>query len=159
MKRYLLDTSLLAAYLHNRTQAITLMSLWVQRDEAVTSILVYGEVIEYLKGLPNFQQKYDKFHTILHEISPHPLTYAILERYADIRRTLRPQHKDIGDIDTLIAATALAHDLTLLTIDTDFDRVPRFKWKLVNLKKAAQHLLCQTSSIVRTALETQLWFK
>ncbi len=136
MKRYLLDTSLLAAYLHNRTQAITLMSLWVQRDEAVTSILVYGEVIEYLKGLPNFQQKYDKFHTILHEIPPNPLTYAILERYANIRRTLRPQHKDIGDIDTLIAATALEHNLTLVTVDHDFERVLHLKTKFANLKAA-----------------------
>ena len=61
----------------------------------------------------------------------------ILERYADIRRTLRLLHKDIGDIGSLIAATALEHDLTLLSIDTDFDRVPHLKWKLVNLKKAA----------------------
>jgi predicted nucleic acid-binding protein len=83
------------------------MASWIQRDKAATSILVYGEVIEYLKGLPNFQEKYSKLHKILHEIPPYPLTYAILDRYADIRRTLRPQHKDIGDIDTLIAATAL----------------------------------------------------
>jgi predicted nucleic acid-binding protein len=46
-------------------------------------------------------------------------------------------HKDIGDIDSFITAAALEHDLTLLTIDTDFDRVPHLKWKLVNLKKAA----------------------
>ena len=46
MKRYLLDTSLLAAYLHNRTMAIRLMTPWVKNDEVATSILVYGEVIE-----------------------------------------------------------------------------------------------------------------
>lgn len=63
-------------------------------------------------------------------------SYPILERYADIRRTLRPKGKNIGDIDTLIAATAVEYDLTLLTIDTDYDRVPDLKWKLVNLKKA-----------------------
>jgi len=93
-------------------------------------------VIEYLKGLPNFQDKYMKFHLILREIPPYPLTYAILERYADIRRTLRPQHKEIGDIDTLIAATALEHHLTLVTIDNDFARVPKLKVQLVNLKAA-----------------------
>ncbi len=136
MKHYLLDTSLLAAYLHNRTPAVTLIASWIQRDEAVTSILVYGEVIEYLKGLSNYSEKYTKFHTILHEIPPYPLTYTILERYADIRRTLRPLHKDIGDIDTLIAATALEHHLTLVTIDRDFERVPLLKTKLVNLKAA-----------------------
>jgi len=136
MKRYLLDTSLLAAYLHNRTKAVTLMTSWIQHDEAATSMLVYGEVIEYLKGLPNFQEKYSKLHRTLDEIPPYPLTYAILERYAGIRRILRPRHHDIGDIDTLIAATALEHHLTLVTIDRDFERVPKLKFQLVSLKVA-----------------------
>jgi len=99
-------------------------------------MLVYGEVIEYLKGLPHYQENYAAFHTILNEIPPYPLTYAILEQYANIRRALRPLHQDIGDIDTLIAATAREHDLTLVTIDTDFERVPHLKMKLVNLKAA-----------------------
>jgi tRNA(fMet)-specific endonuclease VapC len=136
MKRYLLDTSLLAAYLHNRAKAIRLMTPWVKHDEVATSILVYGEVIEYLKGLPNFADKYAKLHRILDEIPPYPLTYPILERYADIRRTLRPQHNDIGDIDTLIAATALEEHLTLVTIDRDFERVPELDFRLINLKAA-----------------------
>jgi predicted nucleic acid-binding protein len=67
---------------------------------------------------------------------PYPLTYPILVRYVDIRRTLRPQHKDIGDIDTLIAATALEEHLTLVTIDHDFERVPKLKVQLANLKAA-----------------------
>jgi predicted nucleic acid-binding protein len=48
------------------------------------------------------------------------------DRYAQIRRQLRPPHGPglIGDIDTLIAATALERDLTVVTIDTDFQRVP-----------------------------------
>ena len=136
MKRYLLDTSLLAAYLHNRTMAIRLMTPWVKNDEVATSILVYGEVIEYLKCLPNFADKYAKLHRILDEIPPYPLTYAILERYADIRRTLRPQLKDIGDIDTLIAATALEEHLTLVTIAHDFARVPKLDFQPVKLKAA-----------------------
>src|SRR5579859_3464 len=127
MKRYLLDTSLLAGYFHNRQYAVRLVSSWIENDEVATSILVYGEVIEYLKGLPDYQEKYVKFHKLLHDIPALPLTYAILERYADIRRTLRPQHQDIGDIDTLIAATAQEHNLTLVTIDRDFERVPQLK--------------------------------
>jgi tRNA(fMet)-specific endonuclease VapC len=136
MNRYLLDTSLLAGYLHNRARAIELITPWLKASEAATSMLVYGEVIEYLKGLSNYADHYVKFHRILHEIAPYPLTYTILERYADIRRTLRPLHQDIGDIDTLIAATALEHNLTLVTIDRDFERVPHLKTKLISLKAA-----------------------
>jgi predicted nucleic acid-binding protein len=52
------------------------------------------------------------------------LTYAILERYAELRRTLRPRGAMIGDIDTLIASTALVHDPTVVTLDNDYTRVP-----------------------------------
>jgi len=139
MKRYLLDTSLIAAFLHGRSTALALINPLVRNGQATTSILVYGEVIEYIKGLqtfPTYKARLQKLFD-LNQIPPYPLTYPILERYADIRRILRPLHKDIGDIDTLIAATALEHDLTLLTIDTDYDRVPELKHTLVNLKKAA----------------------
>jgi predicted nucleic acid-binding protein len=33
----------------------------------------------------------------------------------------------IGDIDTLIGATTLERNLTVVTIDTDFQRVPHLK--------------------------------
>lgn len=73
MKRYLLDTSLLAGFFHQRKKAVDLITPWLQQHTVVTSILVYGEV----------------------------------------------------------------HDLTLVTIDTDFDRVPPLNVDVVNLKKAA----------------------
>src|SRR6266704_2567049 len=138
MKRYLLDTSLVAAFLHGRKHVIELIDPWVRKQEAATSILVYGEVTEYLKGLADYSRYQARLQRLftLEQITPYPLTYPILERYADIRRTLRPLHKDIGDIDTLIAATALEENLTILTIDRDYERVPGLKSTLVNLKAA-----------------------
>lgn len=140
MKRYLLDTAVLAAFLHGREKAIDLITPLIEKHEVATSILVYAEVTEYLKGLP--PETYRLFHkqlqTLLQEITPYPLTYPILDTYADLRRRLRPPHGKglIGDIDTLIAATTLNRNLTLLTVDTDFDRVPHLKIKLVNFKAA-----------------------
>jgi predicted nucleic acid-binding protein len=40
----------------------------------------------------------------------------------------------IGDIDTLIAATALQQDLTVVTVDSDFDRVPGLRVMQISLK-------------------------
>lgn len=40
----------------------------------------------------------------------------------------------IGDIDTLIAATALERNLTVVTTDRDFERVPGLQVKLISLK-------------------------
>jgi predicted nucleic acid-binding protein len=37
----------------------------------------------------------------------------------------------IGDIDTLIAATALERELTIVTADTDFEKVTNYRlWML-----------------------------
>jgi tRNA(fMet)-specific endonuclease VapC len=136
MKKYLLDTSLVAGYLLARNKAVQLVRPFLTREEAATSILVYGEVAEYVKKFAPFSTYKASLEALLEQISPYPLTYAILDRYADIRRTLRPLHQDIGDIDTLIAATAIEHNLTIVTIDRDFERVPHLQMKLVNLKAA-----------------------
>lgn len=53
MKRYLLDTGPLASLLLGRPGAEQLIRQWLINREAVTSMLVYGEVVEYLKALPN----------------------------------------------------------------------------------------------------------
>ncbi len=136
MRKYLLDTSVVAGYLLARTKAIQLVRPLLTQEEVATSMLVYGEVAEYVKKFASFNAYKASLETLLEQIYPYPLTYNILERYADIRRTLRPLHQDIGDIDTLIAATAIEHNLTIVTIDHDFERVPHLKTKLVNLKAA-----------------------
>lgn len=41
-----------------------------------------------------------------------------------VRREMRPTSGLTGDMDTLIAATALERSLTVVTIDGDFARVP-----------------------------------
>ena len=48
MRRYLLDTSPLAALLLARPAAVELIAPWMERHEAATSILVYAEVVEYM---------------------------------------------------------------------------------------------------------------
>lgn len=134
MRRYLLDTGILSAYLQGRPRIVDLVTPWITRSETATSILIYAEAIEYLKGFPNFSVRHAQLRRLLHHIYPYFLTYRILERYADIRRRLRRPHGPglIGDIDTLIAATALERKLTVVTFDSDFERVPNLKIKLLS---------------------------
>lgn len=133
MRRYLLDTAPVAAALQGRPVATALITPWLHRHEAATSTLVYAEVIEYLRGFGDFGRRRQELRRLLRAVTPYTPTYAILERYADLRRQLRPPHGPvlIGDIDTLIAATALDRDLTLVTTDTDFQRVPQLKLMLL----------------------------
>jgi predicted nucleic acid-binding protein len=127
MRRYLLDTALVAALLHNRPEAVALARPWLLAHEAATSILVYGEVVESIKTRPNFPTHYDGLRALLAAVYPYFVTYPILERYADIRLALRQPHRPglVGDVDTLIAATALERRLTVVTTDRDFTRVPQ----------------------------------
>ena len=126
MRRYLLDTGPLGAYMQGRPPVVHLVAPWLRAREAATSILAYAEVVEYIKGAPDFVSLHTQLRRLLRHIYPYFLTYRILERYGDLRRSLRPPHGPglIGDIDTLIAATALERNLTVVTIDTDFQRVP-----------------------------------
>ena len=128
MRRYLLDTSPLAALLLARPAAVALITPWMERHEAATSILAYAEVVEYMKGRSDFSQRHAHKNAAWRSLPllshlPYP------ERYADLRRSLRRPYGPglIGDIDTLIAATALERNLTVVTIDTDFQRVPNLR--------------------------------
>src|SRR5437764_15045651 len=107
MRKHLLDTNMLAAYLQNRPKAVELVLPWIDAHEVATSIIAYAEVVEYIKGHPNAEQRYAQLHSLLRSIYPFFLTYAILDRYAMLRRQLRPPYGQglIGDMDTLIAAT------------------------------------------------------
>lgn len=126
MRLHLLDSGPLAGLLLGRPALVGRLAPLVDRNEVATSMLVYGEVLEYLKGRSDFLARQRALRTLLREVHPYAVTYPILERYADLRRGLRPPHGPglIGDIDTLIAATALEHDLTLITTDSDYRRVP-----------------------------------
>jgi hypothetical protein len=76
MKRYLLDTSLLAAYLQSRAPAVHLIAPLIERHEVATSILVFAEVTEYLKGLPNAIKRQHDLRQLLREVYPYFLTYS-----------------------------------------------------------------------------------
>jgi predicted nucleic acid-binding protein len=141
MRRYLLDAGPLGAYLQGRQAVVDLLTPWLREHEAATSILAYAEVVEYIKGFPDFLTLHTQLRRLLRHIYPYFLTYRILERYADLRRSLRSPHGPglIGDIDTLIAATALERNLTVVTIDTDFQRVPHLQ--VILLSRSTLQLL------------------
>lgn len=126
MRQYLLDSAVLSAYLRGRPAALALAQAWVHAGEATTSIVCVGEVAEYLKGFSDYPRHWRALRTLLVRVHPYPLTYAIAQRYADLRRALRPPFGPglIGDMDTLIAATALEYGLMMVTTDSDFARVP-----------------------------------
>jgi predicted nucleic acid-binding protein len=136
VRRFLLDTTPIAAYLNDRPAAVQLIRPWVEQREVATSILAHAEVVEYIKSFSDFELRHMQLRRLLRDIYPYFLTYSILERYADIRRQLRPPYGPglIGDMDTLIAATAIQQGLTLVTVDSDFERVPNLDLMLISIR-------------------------
>ncbi len=126
MRKYLLDNGPLVALLKARPGAERIIRPWVSAGEAVTSIIVYGEAIEYFKGNSDYPKHRAGLRLLLREVRPYDLKYSILERYADLRRAMRKPYGPglIDDTDTLIAATALEYSLTVVTLDGDSMRVP-----------------------------------
>ncbi len=135
MSGYLLDTAIVTAYLRGRSGAIALVSPWMAARQVGTSVVVYGEGVEYLRGFSDPRRWQAALGALLRQMRVYDLTYSILERYADLRRAMRPPPGPgiIGDIDSLISATALEHGLTLVTIDGDFSRVPGLSVMLLPL--------------------------
>ncbi len=136
MRQYLLDTNILGAYIQGRPGVLSLAQEWVYNDEATTSLIVYGEIVEYLKSFPNYARREKDLRVLLRKVYPYELNYALLERYADLRRAMRPPYGPglIGDIDTLVAVTALQYKLTLVTTDSDFKRVPNLSLMLLPIQ-------------------------
>src|SRR5690242_3466208 len=101
MRTYLLDSAVVSAYMRGRPAALALAQPWVHAGEATTSIVCVGEVAEYLKSFSDYPGHWQALRTLLLRVHPYPLTYAIAQRYADLRRALRPPHGPglIGDMD------------------------------------------------------------
>ncbi len=140
--KYLLDSAPLAAYIRGRKGAVARLDAIIRSQDAATSILNYGEVIE---GLHSFPLQYTQYQSVLLGLLQTQVTvlvpgYHTVERYAEIRRTMRMLRTStgqlvglIGDIDTLFAATSLEHELTVITTDTDYTRVPGLSVQLLTM--------------------------
>lgn len=139
--RYLLDTGPLAAYLLGRQGAVARFDAVIHQGDVATSSLVYAEAIEYFQSFAAYPQLQSELRGILRDqVKRLYPTYAVCEHYATLRRTMRQMRDStgqpvglIGDMDTMIAATALVHGLTVVTIDGDFTRVPGLSHQVLTL--------------------------
>ena len=127
---YLLDTNVCIRYLNGRSPAIrNKLQATNARDIYVCSIvkaeLFYGAMRSNnpQRSLAN-QRKFLKLFTSL------PFDDDVALVYGDVRAYLAGQGTPIGSNDLQIAATALKHNLTLVTHNTrEFARVPNLRWE------------------------------
>ena len=124
---YLVDNDWVVDWLAGRHKAIQLLTGLVRESLAI-SLVTYGEIYEGIYYGRNPEESARVFQQFLRGVTVLPLTRPIMRRFARIRGELRRQGQLIGDPDILIAATAIHHNLTLLTRNlSDFQRITDLK--------------------------------
>lgn len=125
MNTYLIDTDWIIQVLHGNRDATETLYHFAPEGLAV-SLITYGELYQGAHFARDAQQALDPVQDFLDGIEILPLTEAIMRRFAIVREQLtRGQHQHVGDMDLLIAATALQHGLILVTYNPrDYQLVP-----------------------------------
>lgn len=125
MSTYLIDTDWIIDHLRGNVTATQLFTDLAAGGLAI-SVISYGELYQGVHYARDPERSSRVLRAFLQDKEMLHLTPEIMERFAIIRGQLsRHNYRQIGDMDLLIAATAVHHDLILLTRNRrDFQLVP-----------------------------------
>ena len=122
--RYLVDTDWIIDGIAGIPAALDMLSRLAVEGVAV-SIVTLGEVFEGAYLFPDPDDELAVYRQFLAGYRVLPISEPTVQRFAQTRALLRQQGSLIPDFDLLIAATALEHDLTLITRNQrHFERIP-----------------------------------
>ena len=125
--QYLLDTNILSDLVKHPQGRVFQQIATVGEESVCTSIIVVCELRfgAVKSGSSRLAQQLERILEVLPVL---PLEPSVDEHYATIRTYLEQAGTPIGANDLLIAAHALALDVTLITANTrEFERVPALR--------------------------------
>ncbi len=126
---YLIDSDWVIDHLDNVPEAVELLDLLASEGIAV-SIITYMEVIQGRLRSPDPERAEAKFAEFLRGVPVLPFSLDVARRCAALRETLRREGRRVNAraLDLINAATAIEHDLTLVTRNThDYADIPDLK--------------------------------
>jgi len=124
---YLLDTNILSDLVRNPQGVVAARIAKAGEDTVCTSVIVAAE-LRYGAKKSNSKKLAERIDLILSALEILPLEPPADRQYAALRHHLTRQGIPIGPNDLLIAAHALASDLTVVTANVgEFSRVPGLK--------------------------------
>jgi tRNA(fMet)-specific endonuclease VapC len=124
---YALDTNTILDYFRGRGNVSARLLSIAPGEIALPAIVAY-EVWVGVLGSRNARRRQIQYEQFLAVIQVLPFDLAVSRKAAEIRLALGRRGETIGPMDTLIAATALAHDATLITRnEREFGRVQGLK--------------------------------
>jgi predicted nucleic acid-binding protein len=123
---YLVDSNVVIDHLANVPEASQLLDRLAQAG-IVMSIVTYMEAFQGVVRSQHPQEASEKFSAFADSVLILPFSFAVAERCARLRETLKSQNKRVKScaLDLIIAATALEYGLTLVSKNTeDFQDIP-----------------------------------
>lgn len=95
------------------------------RDQITTCSVVWAELLHGARKYENPVERRERVEKVLTQFENFDFNIASARHYAVVRDVLEKAGNSIGLNDLMIAAIALANDLTVVTNNTDeFKRVP-----------------------------------
>jgi tRNA(fMet)-specific endonuclease VapC len=121
---YIVDADWVINALVGRRNAATTLRRLTPGGVAI-SLVTLAELYEDAFSSSNPQAELAIYHAFVRSFRKLGLSEPIVERFAEIRAFLRRRGQLISDFDILLAATALEHDLTVLTYNLrHLQRIP-----------------------------------
>ncbi|MBE9236010.1 type II toxin-antitoxin system VapC family toxin [Anabaena aphanizomenioides LEGE 00250] len=125
---YLLDTNIVSAIIKENPKANNRLKMLNRQNEQVfISAMTYYEIergllaVKAVRKVSDFENWVKKYQVLLLD------DMAIFKKASEIYADLKQRGLPIQDADIFIAATAIIHDLTLVSHDSDLSRITGLK--------------------------------
>ena len=124
--RFLLDTNIASYYLRRSSAGLEArVSQGLLQQTVAISVLTHAELRFGQTGMAADDRRRSLIDHFLLQLPDLPWTHQAADRYGALKEVHRRNGTPMGEIDTQIAAHALAEGLTLVTHNTrHFDQVP-----------------------------------
>jgi tRNA(fMet)-specific endonuclease VapC len=121
-----LDTTFLVDLVRARPEAEEKLQRFLENDEPITTTPINAaELYDGAYATKSRRVETGRVRGLLEHLELLEVTLAVCERYGKLGNELKAKGSPIGDLDTLVASTAIVHRQILLTRNrTHFAKVP-----------------------------------
>jgi tRNA(fMet)-specific endonuclease VapC len=128
MPRYLLDTNIASCIIKGNSPAVDRRLVKVPMAQIAISAVTEGELrFGAARLLPHATRLHNMIEDFFLRVAVLPWDSDAAQQYGQLRATLEREGQPMGNLDTMIAAHALALDAVLVTNDHAFARIKKLK--------------------------------
>ncbi len=127
MTRYLLDTNIASCIIKGNSPAVDRHLVKVPMAQLAISAVTEGELRFGAARLPHATRLHNMIEDFFLRVVVLPWDSDAAQQYDQLRATLEREGQPVGNLDTMIAAHALALNAVLVTDDHAFARIKNLK--------------------------------